>query len=455
MLLSLGVGAAILYASFTSFQSVSALDFLREWAVLGWRFATGRIVTTVDAESGKLLMGSVLTNFGEASFEPESLDAWERPLRAWVHTVTGYDFAAPRSFFEAEVAGFRRSVRRSLDVVRLPRGSSDPSRDGAENEEQSMGAGEISRPEPSTGLPSAGAGTNEGKEPHGEPSVSSDSSGGPVEGRSDVAASPSSGEASAVTVAERLAALASKDWGDGPRVLILHSHTSESYRSVPPDPRADARHHVYNESNTGITRVGRALAERLQDAYGIGTIHSTRIHNWPNHWEAYVNARVTVEEILAAYPSIDIVLDVHRQGIENAVWATSVGGVDAVSIEVIYTTSQQFHYATHPNWKRNEAFATLLARAMDDVHPGLKNRVTVVHDRRYNQDLHPHMLLLEVGNYLDLEEHAVAAARLLADAVAVALGDILEGRVEAMIRPRAVAPPQPPRPSPSSPRPPA
>ena len=213
------------------------------------------------------------------------------------------------------------------------------------------------------------------------------------------------------------------------------------------------RHHVYNESNTGITRVGKALAERLQHAYGIGTIHSTRIHNWPNHWEAYVNARITVEEILAAYPSIDIVLDVHRQGIENAVWATSVGGVDAVSIEVIYTTSQQFHYATHPNWKRNEAFAALLARAMDEVHPGLLNRVTAVHDRRYNQDLHPHMLLLEVGNYLDLEEHAVAAARLLADAVAVALGEIQAGRIEAMIGTATVIPPQLPKPSPSSPRP--
>ena len=68
--------------------------------------------------------------------------------------------------------------------------------------------------------------------------------------------------------------------------------------------------------------------------------------------------------------------------------------------------------ATHPNWKRNEAFASVLARAMDEVHPGLFNRVTAVHDRRYNQDLHPHMLLLEVGNYLDLEEHAIAAATL-------------------------------------------
>ena len=90
-----------------------------------------------------------------------------------------------------------------------------------------------------------------------------------------------------------------------------------------------------------------------------------------------------------------------------------MGSVEAVSVEVIYTTSRDFQYATHPNWRRNEAFAPVLARAMEEVHPGLLNRVTAVHNRRYNQDLHPHMLLLEVGNYLDLEEHAIAAATLL------------------------------------------
>lgn len=87
---------------------------------------------------------------------------------------------------------------------------------------------------------------------------------------------------------------------------------------------------------------------------------------------------------------------------------------------------------------------------MEEVHPGLLNRVTAVHNRRYNQDLHPHMLLLEVGNYLDLEEHAIAAATLLADAVAIALDEIRSGRIDQMLAPRSVPPPQPPRPVPSS-----
>jgi len=90
---------------------------------------------------------------------------------------------------------------------------------------------------------------------------------------------------------------------------------------------------------------------------------------------------------------------------------------------------------------------------MEELHPGLLHRVTAVRDRRYNQDLHPHMVLLEVGNYLDREEHALAAAELLADAVALALYEVDRGTVEALAAPRAVTPPQPPRPAPSSPPP--
>lgn len=417
---------------------------LWEWTVAGWRFASGRVEVAVDAQNGKVLMGSVLPRLGEAALGPEPLDDWERPLRAWIHSLTGYDFASPRSFLEAEVGGFRRVVQHSLDIVRLPQGGADAAgSDPAGGRAAQGGLG--------SGL-EAGAGRADGAaEPPGP-----DRGRDPILERPDIPGSAGRGRGQEslpqppATVQERLAALKAADWGTRPRVLILHSHTSESYRTVPPDPRADARHHVFNESDTGITRVGRAMAERLQQVYGIGTIHSTRIHNWPHHWEAYVNARETVQEILAAYPSIDIVLDVHRQGIENAVWATSVGGVEAVSVEVIYTTSRDFQYATHPNWKRNEAFAAVLANAMEEVHPGLLNRVTVVHNRRYNQDLHPHMLLLEVGNYLDLEEHAIAAARLLADAVAVALDEIQSGRIDKMVALPAVPPPQPPRPAPSS-----
>lgn len=208
-----------------------------------------------------------------------------------------------------------------------------------------------------------------------------------------------------------------------PLVFIYHSHTSESYRTIPPDRRVDAGFHLMNETNTGITRVGRALADKLEQ-YGIPVIHSTDIHNYPHHWEAYVNSRETVTRVLDEFPSIQIVLDVHRQGIPDVVWATRLGETDAVMVEVIYTTASDMSFGEHTDWKENEQFAYLLAEKMEQIHPGLLFKVTSVADKRYNQDLFPRMLLLEIGNYLDLEQHAIQAGVLLADAIAAIIDEI-------------------------------
>ena len=132
-LLALGVAGTILYAAATQLRPV-ALEIAGEWAIAGRRFATGRIGISVEAESGKLLMGSVLPSFGEASFEPEPLDVWERPLRGLDSHSDGVRF-----LHATQLAGGRgRRVssvgQRSLDIVRLPQGASDAPRTGAGNE---------------------------------------------------------------------------------------------------------------------------------------------------------------------------------------------------------------------------------------------------------------------------------------------------------------------------------
>src|SRR5690606_9075629 len=97
---------------------------------------------------------------------------------------------------------------------------------------------------------------------------------------------------------------------------------------------------------------------RLQQDYNIVTVHSKRIHNWPHHWEAYRNSRETVQELLARYPSIEIVLDLHRQGVPDFTYATTIRDVEAVTVEIVYTTAQTLGYGAHPQWQRNAAFAT-------------------------------------------------------------------------------------------------
>lgn len=417
--LALALGAAVALpaarlAAFSLFWQGVAAQGARlagaSWDRLKEQFTTG-----LSAEAGRSLLESVLPPAALDRSGPEPPASWRTPLRAWVQRATGYDFSSPRSFFEAEMGGFRRAAAVMRDVVRLPE---------------------------------VGGGKTEGseEEPFREGAAATEP-GAAFEGRNDAGAAlePESGRPAVIPVPAALERLKQAAWGSEPLVLIVHTHTSESYATPVPDPRADAYMHVWNSTDTGITRVGAALARRLQEEYGIGTIHSTRIHDWPNHWEAYNHARRTVEELLRRHPTIAAVFDIHRQGVENMYYAATVSGVEAVQIDILYTTAQNFSYGAHPRWRSNEEFALRLAEAMEFVHPGLLRRTMRVDDRRYNQDLHPRMLLLEVGNYLDLEERAIAAAELLADAVALALaGALAEEAAQTPVE--AVTPPQPPRP---------
>ncbi len=393
------------------------------WITSGWRFMVGQLSITLDVEAGReMLQATLPASFGPA-FGPEPAASWRTPLRAWVYVVTGYDFTSPHSFLESEVPGFRKAIADRLDVALIPdanRSAGQPAPDSTIGTSIPPSSGPAAHDAPGEG--ERGASHSVGVEQPIDPSVvDRGPQERPIEPGGEEQREPRPLPAGAPPA---LAALTRESWGREPLVLILHSHTSESYRTSPPDPRATSLNHIHNSSDTGIVRVGRALAQKLQDEYGIPSIHSTRIHNWPHHARAYLSSRETVQEILRENPSIKVVLDIHRQGVPNFTYATTVGDVDAVGIDIIYTTGLRAGYP-NPHWTSNEAFATKLAEAMDTIHPGLLRRVMKIDDSVYNQDLHPRMLLLEVGNYLDFEEHAIAAAQLLADPLARTLHEII------------------------------
>lgn len=444
-----------------------------EWAGESAGFITSRLSGELDAESGVRLLESVLPTLSSHRSVVEPAEAWRTPMRAWVYIVTGFDFSEPRSFFEATVPGFREAERHVLDRIA---NNAPPER---ESNQESNGPGTVvaqrpdvsrsegtrtdGREEPERQLPDQteaeeGVGDEDREGENAQPELSEE-----VERPSETEATASR-ERGPDGVPAALLPVTARAWGDEPLVLIIHTHTSESYRTLQPDPQANSTNHVFNSSDTGITRVGEALATKLREQYNIGTIHTVRIHDWPQHVTAYRNARETVEEFLERYPSIQVVLDLHRQGIPNYTYAKTIGDTEAVAIEVIYTTAQSLPYASHPNWRSNQAFATRLGEVMEEVHPGLLRRVMRVDDSRYNQDLHPRMLLLEMGNYLDLEEHAITSAKLLADPLARALADMIDQGEASPAPPNStraatqvdgdmredsgVVPPPPPRPVP-------
>lgn len=204
-------------------------------------------------------------------------------------------------------------------------------------------------------------------------------------------------------------------WGSEPLVAILHAHTSEMYRTddfAPPHPDD---YHRFNSEDTGIIRVGEAMAQRLRE-HGVGVIHSRRIHDYPVHPLAYREARKTVQELLERYPSLVLILDVHRDS-PSGLTAT-VAGQPVGQVMILVGSGEATRGLANPTWRSNLRVAQELEAILHRRYPGLHRRTWVRSDARFNQDLHPGMLLLEIGSYDTHIEEAKAAARMVADAVA-------------------------------------
>lgn len=201
---------------------------------------------------------------------------------------------------------------------------------------------------------------------------------------------------------------------EAPRVLIYHSHTSEMYRQEGEPLREASAYHRFNTVETGVVRAGRALARALE-ARGIAVLHDTEIYDYPSHPRAYLESGRAVAELLTRYPSIQVVIDLHRDTPADMV--ATVNGRRVARITLVVATAVDSGLP-HSGWRENLAFAQELARVMNERTPGLLDRILQVPNRRYNQELHPHALLVEVGSYHNTQAEADAAAELFAESLA-------------------------------------
>ena len=214
------------------------------------------------------------------------------------------------------------------------------------------------------------------------------------------------------------------DLDDGePAVLILHTHGCESYTKTAGQDYKESGSFRTRSTDYNMVAVGRLLAQRLEAA-GITVIHDTQCHDDPSYDDAYAAARASAQAYLAQYPSIQLVLDLHRDaatyadGSQYATGVTVDGQRIAQLMLVMGTDSTGLHY---PNWQENLSVALKLLVQLERIAPGI-TRTTTLRASRYNQDLHPAMLLVEVGSAGNTLAQAQAAAEYLAQAI-IALKD--------------------------------
>ncbi|MGB9661544.1 MAG: stage II sporulation protein P [Moorellaceae bacterium] len=198
-----------------------------------------------------------------------------------------------------------------------------------------------------------------------------------------------------------------------PLVAIYNTHNAEAYAP------SDGVEKVPGK-NGSIVTVAATLAQSLIQEYGIPVVRSDTIHDYPDFTLAYANSEKTVRHLLAEYPSIQVVLDIHR---DAGLQEPPIAYIDHQEVAQILIIVGSDARLEHPHWRQNEAFARRLAAKMDELYPGLCRGVRV-QQGRYNQHLHPRALLLEIGSSNNTLDQAERAAGLLARVIAEVLRDL-------------------------------
>ena len=203
---------------------------------------------------------------------------------------------------------------------------------------------------------------------------------------------------------------------DGPAVLIVHSHGSESY--APTGEYGEISPYHTLESDYNMLSVGQYVA-RLLEAEGITVLHDTTLHDQPSYNDSYSNSRASIQEYLAQYPSIRLVLDLHRDSIEDAngnqVVQTVFAG-DQTLAPLMLVVGTDYGGLNHPQWRENLSLALKLQTQLEGLCPGICRKLNL-RSQRFNQDLSPGALLIEVGSSGNSRQEALRSAKVLADAI--------------------------------------
>ena len=208
-----------------------------------------------------------------------------------------------------------------------------------------------------------------------------------------------------------------------PQVLVMHTHATEDYRLSAGLWFAPGDGARSTDCSVNMCAVGRVVADTL-NAAGINTLHDETLNDYPSYTGSYANSRAVVQQYLARYPSIKVVLDVHRDAIETESGSRyapvcTVDGRQAAQVMIICgcdngTTVQL------PGWRQNLRFAAAWERSMEGMYPGFTRPVLFSY-RFYNQDLTTGSLLIEIGGHGNNLNEALYAGQLAAKGLAAAL----------------------------------
>lgn len=211
---------------------------------------------------------------------------------------------------------------------------------------------------------------------------------------------------------------------EGPKVLIVHTHSSEAYTQEAGWEYTPSDTLRTEDAARSVIRVGDEIAAILNER-GIETLHDTALNDYPSYNGAYARMQTTIERYLAEFPSIQMVIDVHRDAASDETGAPvaltkTVDGESCAQLMLVVGTDEGG--LEHPNWQENLANALKLQAMLNRAAPGLCRDVDL-RTERFNQNLTPGSMLCEFGSTGNTLAEAIRSARIFG----AALADLIEG----------------------------
>ncbi|MBQ4160120.1 MAG: stage II sporulation protein P [Clostridia bacterium] len=216
-----------------------------------------------------------------------------------------------------------------------------------------------------------------------------------------------------------------KTSADVPRVLIVHTHTTESYTPEGQDYYAPSDSTRTQDKTQNVVRVGEEIARTLTEK-GINVLHDTTINDYPSYNGSYTKTLGIIEWYLERYPSIQIVLDIHRDGMTRSDGTklkvtADIHGEKAAQVMLVIGTNEGG--LTHENWRENLKLGLRVQDKLTSLYPKLARPLNL-RKERFNQHATPGSMIVEVGTDGNTLAEAITAGKYFATAFAEVLHEI-------------------------------
>ena len=208
----------------------------------------------------------------------------------------------------------------------------------------------------------------------------------------------------------------------GPQILIVHTHTTEAYTPDGTDIYTGSGDSRTTDNYYNMVRVGEEVAQILREA-GWSVVHDTEYYDYPAYNGAYTRSGAAVEAWLEKYPTIQVVLDVHRDALvaeDGTVYKTTAEVDGEKMAQVMLVVGSDAGGQKHEHWRKNLAVAVAVQSGLNADYPTLA-RPMILRSSRFNQQLAPAALLVEIGSHGNTLQEALAAARVFAQSFAETL----------------------------------